>query len=416
MDKVIVPSKVAGEVNAPPSKSMTQRAIAAALLTDGETIILNPSGCDDSLDAINIAAVLGSEIQSDGKNLKIRGSGKLRGRMLNCGESGLAIRMFSPIAALNDEEITLTGKGSLTKRPMSMVEEALRQLGVKCSSRDGFLPLTVRGPLKAGKCEIDGSVSSQLLTGLLMAMPVLEGDSEIYVKDLKSKPYIDMTLQVLDKFGMTVQNDNYSLFIIKGNQKYTPSEFTVEGDWSGGALLLAAGAINGELTVHGLHPDSRQSDKAILTVLDLAGAEMSIKENSVRVLKSNMRSFDFDATESPDLFPPLAALAAYCKGTSSIKGVSRLVHKESNRANALKEEFRKMNIKVDLEEDIMLITGGEVSGAHIDSHNDHRIAMAAAVAALRASDRVIITDAQCITKSYPSFFDDLKQIGAQIYE
>ncbi len=411
-----MPSKVEGEINAPPSKSMTQRAIAAALLTNGETIILNPSGCDDSLDAINIAAVLGSEIQSDGKNLKIRGSGKLRGRMLNCGESGLAIRMFSPIAALNDEEVTLTGKGSLTKRPMSMVEEALRQLGVKCSSRDGFLPLTVRGPLKAGKCKIDGSVSSQLLTGLLMAMPVLEGDSEIYVKDLKSKPYIDMTLQVLDKFGITVQNNNYSLFIIKGSQKYTPSEFTIEGDWSGGALLLAAGAVNGELTVHGLHPDSRQSDKAILTVLDLAGAQLSIKENSVRVSKSDMRSFDFDATESPDLFPPLAALAAYCKGTSSIKGVSRLVYKESNRANALKEEFRKMNIKVDMEEDTMLITGGEVSGAHIDSHNDHRIAMAAAVAALRASDRVIITDAQCVTKSYPSFFDDLKQIGARIYE
>jgi 3-phosphoshikimate 1-carboxyvinyltransferase len=416
VDKVIVPSKVEGEINAPPSKSMTQRAIAAALLTDGTTIILNPSGCDDSLDAINIAAVLGSEILSDGKNLKIRGSGKLRGKMLNCGESGLAIRMFSPIAALNDEEITLTGKGSLTKRPMSMVEEALRQLGVKCSSRNGFLPLTVRGPLKAGKCEIDGSVSSQLLTGLLMALPVLEGDSEIYVKDLKSKPYIDMTLQVLDKFGITVQNDNYSLFIIKGSQKYTPSEFTVEGDWSGGALLLAAGAVNGELTVHGLHPDSRQSDKAMLTVLDLAGAQTSIKENSVRVSKSDMRSFDFDATESPDLFPPLAALAAYCKGTSSIRGVSRLVHKESNRANALKEEFRKMNIKVDMEEDTMLITGGEVSGAHIDSHNDHRIAMAAAVAALRASDRVIITDAQCVTKSYPSFFDDLKQIGARIYE
>ncbi len=416
MDKVIVPSKVAGEINAPPSKSMTQRAIAAALLADGVTIVLNPSGCDDSLDAINIATALGSEIHSDGKNLKIRGSGKLKGRILNCGESGLAIRMFSAIAALNDEEITLTGKGSLTKRPMSMIEEALRQLGVKCSSRDGFLPLTVQGPLKAGKCEIDGSVSSQLLTGLLMALPVLEKDSEIYVRNLKSKPYIDMTLQVLDKFGITVQNNNYRLFTIKGNQKYIPSEFTVEGDWSGGALLLAAGAINGELTVHGLHPDSRQSDKAILTVLDLAGAQMSIKENSVSVLKSKMRSFDFDATESPDLFPPLVALAAYCMGTSSIKGVSRLVHKESNRANALKEEFRKMNIKVDLEEDTMLITGGEVSGAHIDSHNDHRIAMAAAVAALRASDRVIITDPQCVTKSYPSFFDDLKQIGALVYE
>ncbi len=416
MDKVIEPSKVVGDVNAPPSKSMTQRAIAAALLTNGVTTVLNPSGCDDSLDALNMASLLGAEIQSEGKGLKIRGSGRPRGKTLNCGESGLAIRMFSPIAALNDEEITLTGKGSLIKRPMSMIEEALSQLGVKCSTREGFLPLIVRGPLKAGKCEIDGSVSSQLLTGLLMALPILENDSEIHVKNLKSKPYIDMTLQVLDEFGITIQNNNYTLFKIKGNQKYIPTEFTIEGDWSGGALLLAAGAINGELTVCGLHPDSRQSDKAILTVLDLAGVKMSIKENSVRVVKSDMKAFNFDATESPDLFPPLVALAAYCNGTSIIKGVSRLVHKESNRASALKEEFHKMNIRVELSGDNMLITGGKVGSAVVDSHNDHRITMAASIAALGASGRITIRDYQCIAKSYPSFFDDLKQIGALVYE
>ncbi len=416
MDIVIEPSKVSGEINAPPSKSMTQRAIAAALLTNGETIIKNPSGCDDSLDALNMAAILGAEIKSKGRDLNIKGSGKIKGKTLNCGESGLAIRMFSPIAALNDEEITLTGKGSLMNRPMSMIEEALSQLGVECSSREGFLPLTVHGPLKPGKCEIEGSVSSQLLTGLLMALPVLEDDSEINVRNLKSKPYIDMTLQVLNKFGITTQNSNYNIFRIKGRQKYTPIEFTVEGDWSGGALLLAAGAINGELTVNGLHPDSSQSDKAILTVLDLVGAKMSIKENSVKVLKSEMVSFDFDATESPDLFPPLTALAAYCKGTSLIKGVSRLAHKESNRANALKEEFQKMNIRVDIEGDNMLITGGKVKSAVIDSHNDHRIAMAASVAALGASGKITVRDYQCIAKSYPAFFDDLKHTGARVYE
>lgn len=416
MDIVIEPSKVSGEINAPPSKSMTQRAIAAALLTNGETIIKNPSGCDDSLDALNMAAILGAEIKSKGKDLNIKGSGKIKGKTLNCGESGLAIRMFSPIAALNDEEITLTGKGSLMNRPMSMIEEALSQLGVKCSTRKGLLPLTVHGPLKPGKCEIDGSVSSQLLTGLLMALPVLEDDSEIRVRNLKSKPYIDMTLQVLNKFGITTQNSDYKIFTIKGRQKYTPTEFTVEGDWSGGALLLAAGAINGELTVNGLHPDSSQSDKAILTVLDLVGAKMSIKENSVKVLKSEMRSFDFDATESPDLFPPLTALAAYCKGTSLIKGVSRLAYKESNRAFALKEEFQKMNIRVDIEGDNMLITGGKVESTVVDSHNDHRIAMAASVAALGASGKITVRDYQCIAKSYPAFFDDLKQTGARVYE
>jgi len=416
VEKVIVPTEVKGVINAPPSKSMTQRAIAAALLADGETTIINPSGSDDSLDALNMAAVLGAKIRSDGKNLKITGSGKPKGTILNCGESGLAIRMFSPIAALFDQEIALTGKGSLEKRPMSMIEEALSQLGVKCSSNNGYLPLTVKGPIQAGRCVIDGSVSSQLLSGLLMALPVLDNESEIFVKNLKSKPYIDMTLQVLGNFGITVQNNDYSRFEIKGNQKYIPSEFTVEGDWSGGALLLAAGAINGDLTVNGLRPDSKQSDKAILTVLDAAGAKMSIKDDSIRVTKADLRPFEFDATESPDLFPPLVALAAYCNGTSSIKGISRLVHKESDRANAIKEEFRKMKIEVKLEGDNMIITGGKVSGAIVDSHNDHRIAMAASVAALGASGKVTIKNPQCVAKSYPSFFDDLLQIGTKIYE
>ncbi len=416
MDRTIAPSYVKGDVIAPSSKSMTQRAIAASLLADGETTILNPSGCEDSRAAMSIAIGLGAEIQIIDKKLKIKGSGILKEKNLFCGESGLAIRMFSPIAALYSEEIIMTGTGSLKKRPMSMIEEALRQLGVGCKSKGGFLPLSIKGPLKGGKCEIDGSVSSQLLTGLLMALPIAAEDSEINVRDLKSRPYIDMTLQVLDKFGIKVQNDNYIRFIIKGNQKYRAGSFEVESDWSGGAFLLVAGAINGEVTVHGLCPDSRQSDKAILTALDSAGARMSIRENSIGISNSDLRSFKFDSTESPDLFPPLVALASCCKGISVIKGVSRLIHKESDRANALMEEFGKLNIKVELKGDSMLVTGGEVKGALIDSHNDHRIAMAAAVAALRASDKVMIKDSQCVAKSYPSFFDDLKQIGAMIYD
>ncbi len=416
MDKIIVPSYVKGDVDAPSSKSMTQRAIAAAMLSGGETTILNPSGCEDSMAALNIATALGAEIQTGLKKLKIKGTGKLKEKKLFCGESGLAIRMFSPIAALYPDEIIISGAGSLKKRPMTMIEDALLQLGVACKSEGGYIPLTIRGPLKGGKCEIDGSISSQLLTGLLMALPVTAEDSEINVKDLKSKPYIDMTLQVLDKFGIKIQNNNYLQFIIKGNQKYSAGSFEVESDWSGGAFLLVAGAINGEVTVRGLRPDSRQSDKAILTVLDSVGARMSVRENSIRISKSDLRSFKFDATESPDLFPPLVALASCCNGISVIKGVSRLIHKESDRANALREEFGKLNIKVELKGDTMLITGGEVRGAIIDSHNDHRIAMAAAVAALRASDKVMIKDSQCVAKSYSSFFHDLKQIGAVVYE
>jgi 3-phosphoshikimate 1-carboxyvinyltransferase len=416
MERTINPSSIAGSIKAPSSKSMTQRAIAAAVLSDGETTILNPSYCDDSLAAMSIAAGLGAIVMPDSGELIIRGSSEIREKKLNCGESGLAIRMFSPIAALYPSEIVLTGSGSLKKRPMSMIEDALRQFGVVCKSEGGFLPLSLRGPLKGGYCEIDGSISSQLLTGLLMALPVTSADSEIKVNNLKSKPYIDMTIQVLEKFGIKITNDVYTKFSIRGNQKYIPCHFKVESDWSGGAFLLVAGAIAGDVTVKGLRPDSKQSDKAILTALDKAGVRMSILDDSVKVSKSKMKAFEFDATESPDLFPPLVALASYCKGTSGIKGVSRLIHKESNRASALVEEFGKMNVKVEVSNDYLLVTGGKTSGASLYSHDDHRIVMAVAVTALGASGEVTIKDSHCVAKSYPGFFDDLRQLGAEVAE
>lgn len=416
MQRTVAPSQVKGTVHAPASKSISQRAIAAAVLADGESTIINPSYCDDSLAALSIAVGLGAKVDPDTHEVVIRGGGELKEKKLNCGESGLAIRMFSPIAALYRSELILTGTGSLKTRPMSMIEDALHQFNVKCSSEGGRLPLKIKGPLKGGKCEIDGSVSSQLLTGLLMALPLATNDSEIKVNNLRSKPYIDMTIQVLDRFGIKVLNDNYSLFRIPGNQKYKATRFEVESDWSGGAFLLVAGAINGEIVVSGLRPDSRQSDRAVLTALDKAGARLSVMENSVAVSKSDMKAFEFDATESPDLFPPLAALASYCRGTSGIKGVSRLKHKESNRADALAEVFQKLGVKVEISGDYMLITGGNVTGALVSSHDDHRIAMAAAVAALGATGEVVIKDSHCISKSYPGFFDDLRMIGAKVYE
>lgn len=416
MERIVAPSKVSGSVKAPSSKSMSQRAIAAGVLATGETTIINPSYCDDSLAAMGIAVGLGAKVEPGNEELKITGTGNLKETHLNCGESGLAIRMFSPIAALFPVEITMTGSGSLRKRPMTMIEDALKQFGVSCTTTDGTLPIAVKGPLKGGKCSIDGSISSQLLTGLLMALPVAEHNSIIKVKDLKSKPYIDMTIQVLDKFGIRVENTGHEIFHIKGNQKYTPCRFVVESDWSGGAFLLVAAAINGSLTVQGLRPDSRQSDKGILTALDKSGARLSIQDNQIEVSSATLKAFEFDATESPDLFPPLVALAAYCKGVTGIKGVKRLVHKESNRAAALVEEFGKMGIKVEVNDDYMLITGGKVTGARVSSHDDHRIAMATAVAALKADGKVYIKDSHCIGKSYPGFFDDLRHIGVEVYE
>jgi 3-phosphoshikimate 1-carboxyvinyltransferase len=416
MERYLEPSKIEGQINAPSSKSMTQRAIAAALLADGQSIIHNPSYCDDSLAAMSIAVGLGARMDPFPDQLKVSGTGVLKEPKLNCGESGLAIRMFSPIAALYPAEITMIGANSLKKRPMTMIEDALNQLGVKCTSSGGFPPLTIQGPIAGGYCEIDGSVSSQLLTGLLMALPLASRDSEIKVNNLKSKPYIDMTLQILKSFGITIQTTGYELFKIRGNQKYIPQNYTVEGDWSGGAFLLVAGAVNGNLTVNGLRTDSLQSDMAIIQALIKSGAKMEISENKINISSSGLKAFDFDATESPDLFPPLVALASYCYGVSTIKGASRLKHKESDRGAALKEEFGKMNTKIDINDDLMSVTGGRPQGARVESHEDHRIAMAVAVASLGATGRVYIRDSQCVAKSYPGFFDDLRNLGAVVHE
>lgn len=416
MERYLEPSAIKGTIKAPASKSMTQRAIAAALLADGESMIHNPSYCDDSLAAMSIAVGLGARVEPLVNELKIIGSATLKESKLNCGESGLAIRMFSPIVALYPAEITLVGANSLKKRPMIMIEEALNQLGVKCKSSAGFLPLTIQGPIVGGRCEIDGSVSSQLLTGLLMALPLASKNSEIKVNNLKSKPYIDMTIQLLNSFGITIENSNYNLFKISGNQKYTPNTYIVEGDWSGGAFLLVAGAINGQLIIKGLRRDSKQSDMSILNALEMADAHLIIGDDQIEISKSELKAFEFNATQSPDLFPPLVALASYCKGISTIKGVSRLIYKESNRAETLKEEFGKMNIYIEINDDLMFVTGGQPQSARVESHEDHRIAMAVAVASLGATGRVSIRDSQCVAKSYPGFFDDLRNLGALVHE
>jgi 3-phosphoshikimate 1-carboxyvinyltransferase len=225
-----------------------------------------------------------------------------------------------------------------------------------------------------------------------------------------------MTIQLLESFGISITHEDYKLFKIKGKQKYIPQTYNVEADWSGGAFLLVAGAIKGDLNIEGLRADSKQSDMAVLQALDKAGAKMSLTSDSIRISESELKAFEFDATESPDLFPPLAALAAFCNGTTKLKGVSRLKFKESDRAQTLKEEFGKLKIDIRIDGDQMYITGGNPSGGHVESHDDHRIAMAMAVTALGASESVFIRDSQCVAKSYPSFFDDLRMLGAKVHE
>ncbi|HOL06160.1 MAG TPA: 3-phosphoshikimate 1-carboxyvinyltransferase [Syntrophorhabdaceae bacterium] len=415
MGKLIRPSKVNGIVSAPSSKSAMIRAVALSLLTDGITTIKNPSYCNDSLSALDIACALGARIlEKNTEYIKIAGNQHfskmpVKDFILNCGESGLCIRMFSPIVGLLDREITLKGEGTLSQRPVNMVED-LKRLGAYCVTNNGFPPVTIKGPISSGRYKINGSESSQFLTGLMIALPLCSGDSEIYVFDLKSKPYVKMTLEMMKIFGVDCSfNETLDRFFIKGDQRYRPAECILEGDWSGAAFMLVAGAIAGSITVTGLNIHSRQADRIILDVLEMAGASINVEADRITVTKHHLRAFELDAEDCPDVVPPAVALAAHCKGKTILSGIERLRIKESNRLDALIKEFSKMGIKIYMEKERLVIEGGRLKGAVIDPHNDHRIAMSCAVCGLAGEVDIVIENPECVAKSYPLFFQHLEQ-------
>lgn len=408
--KRIQPSPVEGTIKAPPSKSDMLRAIAGAYLTKGTCEILNPSFCDDANAALGVIETLGVQIEKHPEKIIFIPENESSPRILDCGESGLWSRMFPAIAALRNDEMTLTGHGSLLSRPIDMIEQPLRDLGATCRTDNGFLPVTVKGPLKAGKTCVDGSTTSQFLTGLLMALPVCNGRSEIVVTDLKSKPYIEMTLKLMRHFGVDVRHDNFERFTTVGPQAYRATSYRVEGDWSGAAAPLVAGAIAGQVRVEDIKLDSVQADRAILEALKLSGANVEVGENYVEVQARKLSGFEFNATDCPDLFPPLVALACYCEGKTVIYGAQRLKVKESDRGTALLTEFMKMGGRVELYHDRMEIFGKPLNGGTVKSYNDHRIAMACAVAGLRSKQGVNIQDPECVAKTYPGFFQDLNQL------
>ena len=440
MVATIQPSTISGVIKSPASKSAMQRACALALLHEGMTIIGNPGKSNDDLAAIEMIQILGATVAKREEDLVIQSGGVDPSESsINCGESGLGIRMFAPIAALSSKEITIHGEGSLLNRPMDFFDEIFPQLGVAIESNGGKLPIKIKGPLVPTDISIDGSLSSQFLTGLLIAFAKAAKEPvTISVADLKSKPYIDLTLAMMKDFGYEVENDNYEKFLIQPvlapiaigaarafdsahstHLLSPPLRVVVEGDWSGAAFLLVAASIAGSVTVTGLDLSSAQADSAVLQALTMTGVCVSITEEDITVSSSSsalsLKPFHFNATHCPDLFPPLVALAAYCDGDSIIEGVSRLLHKESNRALTLQEEFGKMGVEIVLQDDLMVIKGtGEVKGTNVHSHHDHRIAMACAVAGLKANGNTIIEGAEAVNKSYPGFYEDLKMLGANV--
>ena len=486
-----------GPLSMPVSKSFAQRAIIAAALADGTSHLKGYTPCGDNEAALQVARNLGAEVSVDGNVVIIRGiSASLGGLkqllsadgtpsqdedgipVLHVGESGLLTRMMIPIMSqIGTEAVKFTGEKTLLGRPLTSAKEIMDAFEAELSSCDPArgegssdvqndpvrVPLTVKGPLKAGRAEISGKHGSQLISGLLMALPFAEKNSSLIVHEPKSIPYMFITLEVLKKFGIKVGNDmlggpdflasdcDWSLctemvFKVKGGQKYRAADIDLEGDWSAAANFLVAGAIFGKLEVQGLDTTSLQADLSIMDILMDAGASLSQLDGdrgNITVQRAPLKAFSVDASNCPDLFPIISVLAAFCQGTSRLAGVGRLANKESDRAKAIIGMLTQMGVEASVDGDIMIIEGhslaqrllrgaarstadasvsdeapavisGLLRGGNCTSHHDHRMVMALKVAALGADSPIVIDDEECVAKSFPQFhemFDSAVIVG-----
>ncbi|MBM3309754.1 MAG: 3-phosphoshikimate 1-carboxyvinyltransferase [Candidatus Altiarchaeales archaeon] len=421
MNITLAPSgRLSGRVKCPPSKSYTIRAVTAGLLAKGVSTIKDPLFSADTKACINVSKKFGARIEKSASSLKISGvAGKPKTpkTVLDTLNSGTTIRIMTAVSALCGNRVSLTGDESIQKRPIEPLLDSLRQLGVKASSRNGCPPVTVEGPLRGGVCSIRGDVSSQFISGLLMALPCVREDSVVNVKgELKSKPYVDLTLDILSKFGVEVENKNYSQFNIPGNQTYKSTLYTVEGDYSSAAFILAAAALTeSKVTVSNLFKDSKQADKKFVSILKEMGVDIHADGDSVTVKGSGILSgIDVDLSDSPDLLPITSVVCSLAGGESKIYNVAHARLKECDRIKAMYTELRKMGASIVEKPDGLEITGRKLKGAFVNGWHDHRIVMSLAVAGLRAIGKTTITDKEFIDVTFPNFIEMMKKIGAKI--
>ena len=413
MKKVIQPGKRFGTIAIPSSKSDGQRALLAAALAKGESKLINLGESKDELAMLSTIKQLGAKTKrTDKTTLSVIGIKQFpKEAEINMGESGLGIRLMTSVCAANEGVFMIYGKGSLETRPLTFFEETLPKFNAKISSNNGLIPLEIEGPMHGSEVEMDGSQSSQYISGMMMALPLLKEESRIHVSNLNSLPYLQMTLDTLNKFGIEILQKNYEDFIVRGKQNYIPTTYTIESDWSSASYWLVASALGYNIKLTGLSMTSLQADKLILDAFEAANCIVEYKDKKIRVNGRNRKPFKFDATHCPDLFPALATFAALSDGKSEIKGVSRLTHKESNRGIVLQEEFANIGVIIILDGDIMHIHGKtSIEGGKVSSHNDHRIAMCFAIAGLFADDEIEISGSEAVSKSYPRFWDDLEKL------
>lgn len=404
-----------GTVNVPPSKSDVHRAIICAAMANGVSRISPVALSNDIKATIGCIKALGADAVLENNILTVDGTNMYKNKtaLLDCGESGSTLRFFIPIAAVGNINATFVGKGKLPQRPIGIFTEALPKAGTVCKT-EGGLPLEIKGQLKSGIFEIPGNVSSQFITGLLLALPILEGDSEIVLTSpLESVGYIAMTIRTMKQFGVNIQVTEKG-WHIKGGQSYKPCDYTTDGDWSQAAFFMVLGAVSGKVTVKGVAKDSTQGDKKCAEILARFGAKVTQLDNEVTVEKGELKAITIDASQIPDLVPVLSVCAAFAEGTTKIINAERLRIKECDRLKATAELLNNLGGKVKELSDGLEITGvSSLKGGNVNGYNDHRIVMSAAVCAARSDEDITATFAMSINKSYPDFYIDYNSIGGK---
>lgn len=413
MNVICTPAQVSGKIKAISSKSDAHRLLICGALSDCATKVHCNVMSKDIAATVECLKNMGADISVDGEIITVTPNKFNVKAELDCGESGSTLRFLLPVVSALGIDATITGHGRLPERPISPLKEEMERMGVVFHNGSKF-PLHLTGKLQAGEYEILGNVSSQFITGLLFALPLLDGDSKIkLIPPVESRSYLNITLSALRKFGIEIIEEE-NLYIIKGNQKYiSPKEITVDGDWSNSSFFLCAGALNENgVTVEGLDINSPQGDKAILNVLRRMGADVQISGTEITVKKNKLNGITVDAADIPDAVPIISVVASVCEGETQIINAGRLRIKESDRIKAIVNMLASLGGKAEETADGLIIKGKEsLIGGTADGCNDHRIVMSAAVLSNFCKSSVEITDAQAVEKSYPHFFNDFNRMG-----
>lgn len=419
-DLKIYPSKLKGEVKIPPSKSMAHRAIICAALSDKLCRIDNIDYSDDIIATIDAMKSLGAIITKGKDYVDVVGIYKYiqntqNNRLIDCNESGSTLRFLVPISLLFEGSSKFIGRGNLGKRPLTTYYNIFEKQNIEYSYEKDKLNLEIKGKLKGGTFEVEGNVSSQFISGLLFALPLLKEDSKIIITtEMESISYVDLTLKVMEDFGIKIINNNYKEFIVKGNQKYEGRNYRVEGDYSQGAFFLSADAIGNEIVCNDLCISSLQGDKEVINILKKMNVDIMVKGNNIEgKKKKKLKSTYIDGSQCPDIIPVLTSVAALAKGRTEIVNVGRLRIKECDRLAAITCELNKLGANITEKEDSIIVDGVDEleGGVEVWSHKDHRIAMTLAIVSSKCNKPIIIKDYDCVSKSYPKFFEDFEKLG-----